>query len=533
MAYIPKEDGSEQSGMNVLAQEEQSDALSQEENNLSANASAAPTSSTSTLGSSQKAPTSGQSNSQSAGGSGSGTFTNLAKYRQANQPAAQGIADAVTKSSENKAGEIGQAVQAQKSQFQSQVDANRARMEAASNFATGQIEQAGQEVPEQDTERFQSIMNQPNQFNQATANFVPQEQDLTQMANTAQNANRQDARMQLLKQTFGGQDAYTSGQQNLDDLIVSGDESARTQIAQAPQQAVQGLQDQIQQAKDYASAQKSALGQEEVAMREGIQTGVDDAQQALIDRLQGKVDTASAELGSIPAMQEAFQTGNFTPELLEELGLADNRMYGVDPLEYLKGAATIGNVATQEDLARAQALAGLEGSQQDIFLDPNEIGTYKDTETASLDQLRDQVAMQKRAYEGELSPLTGNKTEFQNLQDAYREMAARNEARTSTMSQEDLASFRPETMWRNDDYRNRIIGLGLSENDLIGLRPGQHAGTSLEDRMSQNKERYYSGVDSDIRDLQSNYGYNNVLSAEEGGVKESPRLASIKKLLGY
>jgi len=222
MAYTPKEDVDQQSGMNVLA-EGQDDAIKEEEKNLGVSGSSAPStpSTPQQAPTAQKTPTSGQSTAQSAGGAGSGTFTNLAKYRQANKPAAQGIADAVTKGAQNRAGEIGQAVQEQKSQFQSQVDANRARMEAASNFANQQIAQAGQEVPEQDTQRFQEIMTQPNQFNQASANFVPVEQQVSQLANTAQDANRQNARMQLLRQTFGGQDQYTAGQQNLDDLIVS------------------------------------------------------------------------------------------------------------------------------------------------------------------------------------------------------------------------------------------------------------------------------------------------------------------------
>jgi len=262
-------------------------------------------------------------------------------------------------------------------------------------------------------------------------------------------------------------------------------------------------------------------------MREGIQTGIDDAQQALIDRLQGKVSTAEQELGSIPAMQRAFETGEFTPELLAELGLEDNRLYGVDPYEYLKGAPTIANVATQEDLARAQALAGLEGTQQDIFLDPNEIGTYKDTETASLDQLRDQIAMAKKAYESEISP-----------QEAYLNLL-----RQDALIED--AQYRPDESWITGSRFNaeRIAELTKAIQEMEGMQgsgnlPGIKAGPSMTQEqanaiLAERLQPRIQSAENRIRDIQSKYGYDNVLTAEEGGVKTDARLASIKKLLGY
>lgn len=561
MSTTKKDDLTEQSGMNVFAEENKDEDLKKEENNLSPDSSAAPVSPDSTMQapSAQKAPTSGQSNAQSAGGSGSGTFTNLAKYRQANKPAAKGIADAVTKGSQNKAGEIGQAVQQQKSQFQSQVDANRARMEAASNFANNQFEAAnsGQMNTAEDTKRFQDTLNKQNQFNQATANYTPQEQQISNMTGTTQDANRQDARMQLLKQTFGGQDAYTAGQQNLDDLIVSGDEAARTQIAQAPQQAVQGLQDQIQQAKQYTLAEKDALRQEEDMLKSDLQSRLESAEQEISDaRAEDQARFSGLTAGS-----------NFTQEDLDILGREEgfDQLWGADIGGLIEGGIT------PEQLQRLNALNNLQGK----------VGSgLSESDFYNTDRLEHEIAVNKEAaYEGVrdyLKNLHGSGSGVANIENRKDAQYLASLLGAGNYSQKFLDSSNmnlgtPEDQELRRSSRQGILDefgdagydfnfgdgnqgtYGFSDLENVdkydtaeGLREalrGYTGNRSFDNTYTQPSQwnqfgnaARVEGRYADIKNILDNYNLNQGvgIEAEEGGVKEeSPRLASIKKLLGY
>lgn len=399
MAYIPSEDEDQQSGMNVLTPAGQSQSqIQQEQQNLQPQGSAAPATSQ---------PTAGQSNAASSGGKGSGTFTNLQKYMDANKPATQNIAKEVTKSSERQASQIGKQIQDQKSQFQQQVDANRARMQSAQNFANQQIQQAGQQPVDQSAvTRFQNILNQPNQFNQASADYSGIQNQVQNLQNLSDRSNRQDARMQLLRGAFGG-DRYTMGQQALDDFLVASSPTAREQVAQAPVSAFQNLQSQLQDARQSGEVSRAALSRDEAAMKDALRSGVDTAQDVLRSDLEARRNAIATSLGSGPQLRDAIASGNVSQELLDTLGLDDNRLYGVDVNEYLTAAPTLEGIATQADLDRATALAQLEGTNQDILLDPSQVGTYEQAEADQLQRLRDAVAQRKGEYESESAGTRG------------------------------------------------------------------------------------------------------------------------------
>src|SRR6056297_748965 len=140
-----KEDEQEQQGMNVLGEQnqmqqpqEESQTGSQQGINVSGGPSATIQGGSAGQASqaSQKAPGANQKK-------GSGMFTNLRKYVQANKPQAQKIAGAVTQDFGQEAKKVQQELQTKQKSFQDRVAEQRARQSQAQSFAQQQLEQAG------------------------------------------------------------------------------------------------------------------------------------------------------------------------------------------------------------------------------------------------------------------------------------------------------------------------------------------------------------------------------------------------------
>lgn len=469
MAYIPSEDENNQSSMNVLSQEEQKqNELDQEKKNLQSGGSSFTPTPTSQPGA-NITPTSGQSQAKSAGGQGSGTFTNLNKYREANKPAAQKIAGAVQKGTEQQASQIGQQIQQQKSDFQRQVDANRARMQSAEQFAQQQIQQAGTQ-PETDQSaisRFQNIVRQPNQFTQATANFAPAQREISQLGNLAGDVNRENVRMDLLRRTFGGKDQYTSGQRALDDLLVSGNEQARETIAQAPKTALENLQSQLADARRFTTGERAMLTREGQQLAENVAGQVDTAQQALRDDLTTRMEDYDSSLAG--RLLSGLETGNVDPAVLQELGVTDNRLYGVDPSQFLQAAPTMESIATPEDLARAEALARLEGTTQDIILDPTQVGQFTGEQQAELQSLRDAIAEQRGAYESEVGNLGDLISELSGVQDQLTSVVPTRQALDDLIAAQNIGTDRFASQRRDKANQVQSLVQPIAEDTVRGL----------------------------------------------------------------
>ena len=105
-----------------------------------------------------------QSDSPSAGNQtqkkqkGSG-FTNVQKYTEANQGAAQKIAGAATGNIQNQANAIGQQVQKQRQSFTDQVNQNRQRIQSAQQFGQQAIQKASSAIDQGDIQKQQDELN--------------------------------------------------------------------------------------------------------------------------------------------------------------------------------------------------------------------------------------------------------------------------------------------------------------------------------------------------------------------------------------
>ena len=576
--------------MNVLDPNNQQNQLAEEQKNLqSAGTPVAgtpmqtPTAQTNvgTTANKPAAQTTGQSNAASAGGKGSGTYTNLQAYQKANQGATQNISDAVQKAQNIGAQKIGQQIQQKQSEFQRQVDENRQRIDQAGQFIDQTVSGAGQEMDDTAFNRFQNLLSGQEQYQAATPDFSQIENQISSFSIPSQGLDRQNARMELLRRTFGGNERYTTGQRALDDFLVAGSQEARQIMAEAPQRAAQNLQNQLAAARTASEQERALLGQEGQSLQTRAQESVDAAQQSLLDQLEARRQGIADELGIAPQLKEAVASGNVPQELLDQLGLEDNRLYGVDVNEFLTAAPTLEGIATQEDLARAQALAKLEGTEQDIFLDPTQIGTFQDTEQNQIQALKDAVAARRGEYMSESEQLrnllgeldqSGNNilglmpdiTPFGAIDTGYTRFSYETQAQARENARRQVEFDR--------ELSRRAGELGISQDLTQLLKPYLEQQAGFRDYSSSNVNPYRAGsgqsndlgntfrdlgvtgldydnpyrtdlVDADrlktlltdaLSGIQGQYDYDNVLgpvSANDGAVK-STRLEALRKLLG-
>jgi hypothetical protein len=193
---------------------------------------------------------------------------------------------------------------------------------------------------------------------------------------------------------------YSEGQKSLDELILSGNRAP----VQAGAQAIGAAQEQYGQKR------------EELGALAGIAKEQSDAAQAQYRQLlgmgpSGDVDYKSGGPGLIQdlygqtqeragqekqryqdlesqyrgALGGSKKLGDVDAGIREQLGLADMQgyTYGVDPGKYLQSQFSAANidpsaVATQEELARMQALSGLAGVEGPVF-DEARVGSYPET----------------------------------------------------------------------------------------------------------------------------------------------------------
>lgn len=328
----------------------------------------------------------------------SGRFTNIQKYLQANTGAGNKIA-----------GQIGQKVGQQNEQFQKAVgetEGVKGQLEAERQ----RIAQAGQmaQQVQQDPTKLVQDPNQLQAFTQLRTGqtATPQIQQQAQnVLGTAQSqlgkvqelaglTGTEGGRFELLRQALA-RPTYTRGQQRLDQLLLQTEggqalgnlQRQTAEQAAAGQQAYTGAEQAINKGiTDVGSQAKTA--QEQLLKTLGVMddptTDVNEATGAM-GNLQQQLQAQRKQVieksnQDVEALKQAAAKGEFTPDMLKQLGLgAGQGLYNVNLADYIKpsfaaDAVTEQNVANPEQLARYQALAQLSGVSPD-YLKQAQIGT--------------------------------------------------------------------------------------------------------------------------------------------------------------
>jgi hypothetical protein len=318
MAFIPQEDeDSQEEGMNVLgtstqaAPQTQTTQPGQQDTQQVVSGQGQTIEGAPTVGS-QTTPAPSQGRKKK----GSGLFTDLRKYVQANQPAAQRLGQAVQQGVSQKAKGIQQQIQNQQKQFQQRLDQNQANLQQSKQFAQQAVQSAGtgQAPTPEDVQRFRSLSTGQQRFDKAGPLNLSQPSVRSQaLQRLAGEAGRATGRDRLLRETFGDRQ-YTRGQQALDALVL-GRSPAQQQLTQSVQEQAKSTQGQLRDARAKALAQRKNISQTGNQFREQLQSQLGGAREQVQGDIQSEVARRRQELQSQQqAFQDALSSGTLTRE---------------------------------------------------------------------------------------------------------------------------------------------------------------------------------------------------------------------------
>ena len=231
----------------------------------------------------------------------SGMFTNIQKYVDKNKPQAQRIAGAVTQDVGKQAEQIRQAAQEKQQQQQQTLQANQNLIQQNQDWAQQQVQgiMGGETTPQQpsqeDISKFQNLMQGNVQGIQQVGdlNLAQQQNRASALARLAEGAGTEQGRRNLLGETFRKQGDYTQGMSGLDQLITSGDKTARESLVTGIGEQAQGLQSQLgdisTQARQGLASQQQALkglGGEITSLGTEAASGIKSDIQSKVDQEQ-------------------------------------------------------------------------------------------------------------------------------------------------------------------------------------------------------------------------------------------------------
>lgn len=407
---------------------------------------------------------------------GSG-FTNLSNILAANS--SNRLGQAVGTGISNAASGVRQGINQTSQQFQNQANANN----LASDQNTQIRQQALQQIGQGNTTIDPSTQQKFQQFT-AGKYAGPTQLDPTQLAQLQNKTGAVQSYGQALRgggdksqvlQAFVGKGPnYSTGQQNLDALLLGKGPGAAQQLSQAAKSTT-GLGQQLAQAQNTAgqvaqanTARATQFGQDTNKMLTTQQQGIADAAQ---QALKNYTDQRSAQYNQALS---SLQGGNISNSGLAGIdALKGATTYGVDPTKFLnQGAAPdINSVATNQQRAQEAALAQLAGQGPSTYLDTSYTGAAYDPSKAS----------------------TFDTTGFQNAADAQK--AAYNSALLNTTLQQTTGGaptqLAPgEQGWNLNQAAASIPR--LQQNIAIGNDPGhnQYVLNQIQDALSRYAAQY-------------------------------------------
>lgn len=332
---------------------------------------------------------------------GSG-YTNISKVIGANQ--GNQLGSAVGNNIQQTATSAQKNLQDAQGQFQQGTQANQANTQQNQQLAqnvlndpTQYVDQTGNPSNAQQGQQFQNLISGQYQGPTGLGNASQLQNQASNIAQQGQALGTAGGRIGLLQQLVGNPQ-YTSGQANLDSLLLgqSNDPSLQAakrqaltlqgQVGSAVQGAAAQGQQETNQAQQFGTALQGQLNNNITGTNQTLQQNATDAQQ--------KNNTAYT------TALNALQSGNITQQEADLLGLTQGEnVYNVlngagstgnsanNAAQFLQqnpNQANVGNTATAQQYAQMQALQKLGGqylnqnaqSAEQNFQNPSQAGTY-------------------------------------------------------------------------------------------------------------------------------------------------------------
>lgn len=456
---------------------------------------------------------------------GSGQFTNIQDYIQANKPKTQQLAQNITGNVQKQAQDVRSATQQQQEQFTGQQGIYG---DKAQQTIQQSIQQAGKQ-PDQDISQFRAYAT----GKAGTADFSKQQQQATDLQRQAKQLETSKGRQEQLQKVVGKAPTYTAGQQGLDRMLLAGDRESKLATIRGAREAVGGLGQQVEQANtqvEQARQQAQQQAQQQLA----------EARKSEQERLTGQYER----------LRGGLQSGQLSQEDLQKLGLeAGQRTYGVNLADVLDQ----NKAATPEDIARLDALAklgGLEGRETFQGIQGGDI-------VANVQQA---LGEKQKAYEQEIVDPTKQRDIYARLAQMAKD-AWRKDLRVEEYDsgEDNMYKFGNINMYGGNfgNIWNRMrpeLGGAYSPAEMRVQQALQEQGTGGAKIMTRDNEgvpeRYVDTSNLDfsafdrlddpyVQQLAAIEGrYGGTIgqappAVEDGGIIESPKMRALKKMRGY
>jgi len=228
------------------------------------------------------------------------------------------------------------------------------------------IENAPQSLTEDDITRFNQLRTGIERFDDAILNLAEQRRGVEDLMGQARSLETSQGRRDLMRQEFGRQGGYTSGQAALDNLILTGDREAMRSLVENSRLQAQQAQDTLQAAFEQGRITQDEMARGTRQIQRDLQTGVEQAQSALQQGLENRARTGEGTF--IRELQDKVASGQgLSAEDMAILGITGEQRFSQDPAQLLRNMQidpeqfSVRDVANLTDVARADALARLSG----------------------------------------------------------------------------------------------------------------------------------------------------------------------------
>lgn len=322
---------------------------------------------------------------------------NIQSYLKANSQAGQQLAGGITNQAQQQANSFNTNLNNTNNQLNTKANPLQQNLgDNAKNLINTSFQNPQDLLKQQDQlSQFQKLRDQGYQSDintlagQAQSAKSQLQGQVNNLNQNAQNANTESGRFQLLRNTFG-QPNYSQGQQKLDQLFLQAQPGANQQLNQnltgISNQAKQNFGATTSNFQSKLNALNNLSAQNAGDIKTGLNTRLGDIGSNVNQEYADKSNTA---LNNDLALRQAVASNKFTPEQLNQLGLAQgtqtwglkgNDLLNAGQYEFNPYAAKdqggAAQAATPEEFARYQALNQLAGNSapQNIFGTSTEAG---------------------------------------------------------------------------------------------------------------------------------------------------------------
>lgn len=320
---------------------------------------------------------------------GSGKFTNIKKYVDANLSGGQKLGEGIQQKIGSEADKVREGIQSAQGQFQQGAQQTNQTLNKATGYAqkVGQVGGAQQIADvEPEFKTFRDIYT--GQVKGPDSNISSQQQNAAKLQALSQLAGNESGRFQLLDETYTNPaQAYTRGQKRFDQLLLQATPDVTKNLQKfGEQQAtdVQGRyaatekeqQAEVKRLMDLGLTQKQALekatgktfGEGDTGALGGLYTDLSGAQKSATEKQVADVENMKNVLSKINEVKAGGAQGKITKDQAALLNLDPNmRTYGLDLSQFAPNLRiadtdiTMGDISNQEQESRLNALYRLTG----------------------------------------------------------------------------------------------------------------------------------------------------------------------------